>query len=230
MAKYISEPKTRVVMIEGNAVEQEYLAALISGVSGVILSNVYNSLEGAMAEFQETLPDLVILDLDGFMDFETDWIRELHRRLPHTALLMLSSEQSHDQVFSTFEAGISGWLQKPCTADQIVRAIFVLREGGAILGNQLARQVLDYFNARGKSVDGLTAREREILGHLVRGLAAPDIAARLCISKDTIRTHVRNILVKLKVNSRTEAIVKYLNPLAGAPGAEQLRLRLADKK
>ena len=154
MAKYISEPKTRVVMIEGNAVEQEYLAALISGVSGVILSNVYNSLEGAMAEFQETLPDLVILDLDGFMDFETDWIRELHRRLPHTALLMLSSEQSHDQVFSTFEAGISGWLQKPCTADQIVRAIFVLREGGAILGNQLARQVLDYFNARGKSVDG----------------------------------------------------------------------------
>ena len=207
------EPKTRVVMIVGNPVEQEYLSALVSGASGVILSNVYSSVDGAMAEFQETLPDLVLLDLDGLSNFENEWLRELHRRLPHTAVLVLSSEKDQDQVFSTLEAGVSGWLQKPCPAEQIVRAILVLREGGAVLGNQVARHVLDYFNARGKSVAVLSAREREILGHLVRGLPAPDISVKLGISKDTLRTHVRNILVKLKVNSRTEAVAKYLNPL-----------------
>ena len=213
MPKYILEPKTRVVMIVGNPVEQEYLSALVSGASGVILSNAYSSVDGAMGEFQETLPDLVLLDLDGLSNFENEWLRELHRRLPHTAVLVLSSEKDPDQVFSTLEAGVSGWLQKPCTAEQIVRAILVLREGGAVLGNQVARHVLDYFNARGKSVAALSAREREILGHLVRGLPAPDISVKLGISKDTLRTHVRNILVKLKVNSRTEAVAKYLNPL-----------------
>lgn len=230
MAKYISEPKTRVVMIEGDPVEREYLSALVSGASGVILSSVYSSVDGAMAEFQQTLPDLVILDLDGLTDFEIDWLRELHRRLPHSAVLVLSAETSHEQMFSTLEAGVSGWLQKPCTADQIVRAIFVLREGGAVLGNQLARHVLDYFNARGKSVDALTAREREILRHLVHGLTAPDISAALGITKDTLRTHVRNILVKLKVNSRTEAVAKYLNPLSSSPTAQQLKLKLAEKR
>ncbi len=213
MAKYVSDPKTRVAMIEGNPVEREYLSALVSAAPGVTLSNVYPSLAGTMDEFQETPPDLILLDLDGLADFESDWIRELHRHLPHAAVLILSSEKSSDQVFSTLETGVSGWLQKPCTADQIVRAIFVLREGGAVLGNQLARHVLEYFNARGKSVDALSSRERQILAQLVQGLSAPDIAARLGISKDTIRTHVRNILAKLKVNSRTEAVAKYLNPL-----------------
>ncbi len=200
-------------MIEGNPVEQEYLSALVSAAPGVNLANVYSSLAGSLDEFRESPPDVVLLDLDGLSDFETDWIRELHRHLPHAAVLILSSEKSSDQIFNTLETGVSGWLQKPCTADQIVRAILVLREGGAVLGNQLARQVLDYFNARGKSVDVLSSRERQILAQLVQGLSAPDIAARLGISKDTIRTHVRNILVKLKVNSRTEAVAKYLNPL-----------------
>jgi len=213
MAKFVSEPKTRVAMIEGNPVEREYLSALVSGASGIDLSSVFSGVDGALEDFQETQPDLVILDLDGLIDFDTDWIRDLHRCLPHTAVLILSSEKNHEELFSTLEAGVSGWLQKPCTADQIVRALYVLREGGAVLGNQLARHLLDYFNARGKSVDALTARERQILGHLVHGLAAPEIAAKLEISKDTLRTHVRNILAKLKVNSRAEAVAKYLNPM-----------------
>jgi two-component system nitrate/nitrite response regulator NarL len=61
-------------------------------------------------------------------------------------------------------------------------------------------------------VDALTAREREILGHLGRGAVAQDIATQLGISNDTVRTHMRNILVKLNAGSRAEALAKYLNP------------------
>jgi DNA-binding NarL/FixJ family response regulator len=84
--------------------------------------------------------------------------------------------------------------------------------GGAVLSNQVARQILDYFHARGTSVGTLTAREREVLSQLGQGTVSADIAVKLGITKDTFRTHVRSILSKLNANSRAEALAKYLNP------------------
>lgn len=212
VGKSLSDLKTRVVMIEGNPVEQEYLSALVGGAPGVTLIGAYNAINGALTELITETPDLVLIDLDGLEDFDAEWLRDLHRKLPHTSVLILSSEKSREQVFKTLEVGVSGWLQKPCSADQIVRAILVVREGGAVLGNQIARHILEYFQARGSSVESLTAREREILGHLGRGAVSAEISTMLGITRDTMRTHVRNILIKLKANSRTEAVAKYLNP------------------
>lgn len=212
VGKSLSDLKTRVVMIEGNPVEQEYLSALVGGAPGVTLIGAYNAIDGALTELITETPDLVLIDLDGLEDFDAEWLRDLHRKLPHTSVLILSSEKSREQVFKTLEVGVSGWLQKPCSADQIVRAILVVREGGAVLGNQIARHILEYFQARGSSVESLTAREREILGHLGRGAVSAEISTMLGITRDTMRTHVRNILIKLKANSRTEAVAKYLNP------------------
>ena len=212
MARSFSDLKTQVAMIEGNPVESEYLSALVGGAPGVTLTGVYNALEGTVSDLANEPPDLVLLDLDGLEEFAPDWLRSLHRKLPHTSVLILSSEKSREHVFSTLEMGVSGWLQKPCSADQIIRAILVLREGGAVLGNQIAGRILEYFHARGSSVESLTAREREILGHLGKGAVPTEISAMLGITKDTMRSHVRNILIKLKANSRTEAVAKYLNP------------------
>lgn len=216
VAKSFSDLKTRVALIEGNPVELEYLSALVGGAPGVALTATYEDLDGALADLAKEPPDVVLLDLDGLKDFAPEWLRNLHRTLPHTAVLILSSERARDEVFDILEAGVSGWLQKLSSADQIIRAILVLREGGAMLGNPIARHILGYFNARGHSVDALTTREREILGHLGRGAVAVDIAAKLGISNDTLRTHMRNILVKLNANSRTEALAKYLNPSANS--------------
>lgn len=202
----------RVTIIEVNPVEREYLLALIGGAPGVELLATYDRITGTMAQMEKERPDLVVVDLEDLSDFQMEWIWELHRKLPHTRVLILSDEKGREQVIQTLEAGVSGWLQKPSTADQIVRAILLLHEGGAVLSNQVARQMLDYFHARGASVGVLTVREREVLSHLGQGLVAAEIATKLGISRDTIRTHVRNILVKLKANSRAEAVAKYLNP------------------
>lgn len=199
-------------MIEGDPVELEYLSALVGGTPGVMLVGIYDRIDDTLLELANQPPDLVLLDLDGLKDFEPDWLRKLHRRLPHTSVLILSSEKSRENVFATLEVGVSGWLQKPCSADQIIRAILVVREGGAVLGNQIAHCVLKYFQARGNCVESLTDREREILGHLGKGLLPNQISTMLGITKDTMRSHVRNILLKLKANSRTEAVAKYLNP------------------
>ncbi len=212
LARSSSEVKIRVALVEANPVEREYLLALVDRAPGVTVSSVYSGLEGTLPALKKEQPDLVLIDLDALAGFDPEWLRELRARLPHTPLLVLSGEKNRDHVFNTLEAGVSGWLQKPCTPDQIVRAILALHEGGAVLSNQVARQILDYFHARGTSVGALTAREREVLGHLGQGAVAADIAARLGITRDTFRTHVRSILAKLKANSRAEAVAKYLNP------------------
>ena len=212
MAKDGTGTDIRVAVIEENAVEREYLLALVGGAPGVVVSAAYGGLDGAMAHLEKDPPDLVLIDLEALTNFQTDWIQELHRKLPQTSMLVLSAEKDRDEIFQTLEAGVSGWLQKPCTAKQLIRAILVLQEGGAVLSGEVSRQVLDYFHARGASVDSLTAREREVLGHLGQGCLAEDMATKLGISKETIRTHVRHILVKLKANSRAEALAKYPNP------------------
>jgi DNA-binding NarL/FixJ family response regulator len=212
MAKDATGTDIRVAVIEENPVEREYLQAVVGGAPGVAFTGMYGGLEGTMTHLQKDAPDLVLLDLEALTNFHTDWIQELHRKLPQTSMLVLSAEQDRDEIFRTLEAGVSGWLQKPCTAEQLIRAILVLSKGGAVLSSEVSWEVLAYFNARGASVDSLTAPEREVLGHLGQGCLAEHMATKLGISKETLRTHVRHILVKLKANSPAEAVAKYLNP------------------
>ncbi len=218
MAKYSRDVSIRlgirVVVIEPNPIEREYLFALVAGAPGVTLVNAYSGLASALPELEKDPPDLVIADLEGANRFAVTWVKQLHASLPHAAVLVLSGEESRDHVFAVLEVGVSGWLQKPCTAHQIVRAIVILQESGGILSSPVARKILDYFQARGSSVRHLSHREREILGLLGQAMQANHIAERLGLSPSTVRTHVRNILFKLKANTRAEAVAKYLNPAA----------------
>jgi DNA-binding NarL/FixJ family response regulator len=212
MAKYSRDINIRVAVIEPNPVEREYLLALVAGAPGVTLSGAYGSPAAALPELEKDPPDMVIADLEASNELAATWLKQLHTALPHASVLVLSTEKDRTHLFEALEAGVSGWLQKPCTADQILRAIVILQEGGAILSSPVAREILDYFHARGSSVDCLSHREREILGLLGQGMQAPDIAQKLGLSQSTVRTHVRNMLLKLKASSRTEALAKYLNP------------------
>lgn len=212
MAKYSGDANIRVAVIEPNAVEREYLLALVAGAPGVSLTDAYESLDSALPEFPKEQPDIVIADLAAGDQPAATWLKQLHACVPHTPVLVLSTDKDRDELFEALEAGVSGWLQKPCTADQILRAIVILYEGGAVLSSSVARKILQYFHARGSSVDGLSSREREILILLGQGIQAVDIAEKLGVSRSTVRTHVRNMLQKLNANSRAQAVAKYLNP------------------
>ena len=212
MARHSANLKISVTVIEQNPIEREYLLALVDGAPGITLSGAYGSLATALPELENDPPDLVVVDLEGLNGIAATWLKQLHAALPYTAVLVLSAEKDRDHLFQALEAGVSAWLQKPCTADQILRAIVVVHEGGAVLSSPVARKILEYFHARGSSIDCLSHREREILGLLGQGMQAADIALKLALSQSTVRTHVRNMLLKLKAGSRTEAVAKYLNP------------------
>jgi DNA-binding NarL/FixJ family response regulator len=214
MAKYSRDINIRVAVIEPNPVEREYLLALVAGAPGVTLSGAYGSPATALPELEKDPPNMVIADLEGPNGLAATLLKQLHTAVPHASVLVLSTEKDRDHLFQALEAGVSGWLQKPCTADQILRAVVVLHEGGAVLSSPVAHKILEYFHARGNSIDCLSGREREVLGLLGHGMQAADIAEKLGLSLSTVRTHVRNMLLKLKASSRTEAVAKYLNPPA----------------
>jgi DNA-binding NarL/FixJ family response regulator len=214
MDKYSSDANIRVAVIEPNPVEREYLLALVAGVPGVTLSGAYSGLAEALPELEKDPPDMVVADLEAPDDVAATWLKQLHTALPHTSVLVLAPEKDRDHFFQALEAGVSGWLQKPYTAEQILHAIKILHEGGAVLSSPVAHKILEYFRARGSSVACLSHREREILGFWGQGMQAAEIAEKLGLSRSTVRTHVRNMLLKLKASSPTEAVAKYLNPPA----------------
>jgi len=214
MATHTRDVSTTVAVIERNPVEREYLLALVAGAPGVTLSGAYSGMVAALPELEKDPPNLIIADLGDTDGLASTWLSQLHDALPLTSVLVLSTEKDREHLFQALEAGVSGWLQKPCTADQILRAIVVVHEGGAVLSSPVARKILEYFHARGNSINCLSPREREILSLMSQGLQALEIARELGLSQATVRTHVRNLLPKLKANSRTEAVAKYLNPPA----------------
>ncbi|MGO8927569.1 MAG: LuxR C-terminal-related transcriptional regulator [Limisphaerales bacterium] len=214
MARYSSDLNIRVALIDPNPVEREYLLGLVAGVPGVTLTGAYSGLAAALPELENDSTDMVIADLEAPNNSAATWLRQLHTAVPQASVLVLSAEKDRDHLFQALEAGVSGWLQKPCTADQILRAIVILHEGGAVLSGPVVRKILEYFRARGSAVGCLSPREREILGLLGQAVQAADIAQQLGLSQSTLRTHVRNMLLKLKASSRTEAVAKYLNPPA----------------
>jgi DNA-binding NarL/FixJ family response regulator len=204
----------RVAVIAPNPIEREYLLALVAGAPGVTRSNAYSSLAEALPEWEEDPPDMVVADLEAPDDSAATWLKQLRTALPHTCVLVLASEKDRDRLFQALEVGVSGWLQKPCTAEQILHAIMRLHEGGAVLSDPVAHKILEYFRARGSSVACLSHRERAILGFWSQGMQAAEIAEKLGLSRSAVRTHERNMLRKLQASSRTEAVAKHLNPPA----------------
>jgi DNA-binding NarL/FixJ family response regulator len=152
MARYTRDADINVAVIEPNPVEREYLLALVAGVPGVTLSGAYSGLAEPLPELEKAPPDMVVADLEASDDVAATWLKQLHTALPHTCLLVLATEKDRDHLFQALEAGVSGWLQKPCTTEQILHAIMVLQEGGAVLSSPVAHKILEYFRSRGSSV------------------------------------------------------------------------------
>ena len=126
---------------------------------------------------------------------------------------MLTVYEDSDSLFNSLKAGASGYLLKRTASSRLLEAIRDVHSGGAPMTPQLARRVVQFFSAPAKKVSpvaALTPGEREFLEQLANGYAYKEIADRMNISIDTVRSYVRTVYEKLHVHSRTEAVVKYL--------------------
>ncbi|MFI0742008.1 response regulator [Streptomyces sp. NPDC021100] len=180
----------------------------------------------AVAAVRAHAPDVVLLDvrMPGMDGIEAARVVCAESS---TKAVMLTTFDQDDYVYDALHAGASGFLLKDVRRDDLVHAVRVVVAGDALLAPSVARRLVADFTRRGPGVpedagrlDVLTARERETLLLLGRGLSNPEIAARLVVSEHTVKTHVSNVLAKLGLRDRVQAVICAYETGLIAPGAE----------
>jgi DNA-binding NarL/FixJ family response regulator len=188
------------------------LAALIESAPTLRLVGDYANAEIALKEIPQNTPDVVLMDINLPRMNGVECVRKLKAQLPHVQFLMLTVYEDSDSLFDSLRAGASGYLLKRTATKHLVEAIHDLHAGGSPMSPQMARRVVTLFNQSPQSeITQLTPTEREFLSQLAKGYTYKEIADRMHIAMDTVRTYVRKVYDKLHVHSRTEAVVKYLH-------------------
>ena len=201
-----------VGIVDSNERSRRYELALITGSPGMRVVWSCETARAAHACLDRHLPAIVVVALFLGDEPGTELIQELRERWPTVLPLLLIPDEQLWRAVEALEAGACGYLPSRCPAAELIGAIRTVYDGGAILGQPMAKSVVDYFRARGEVLKRLTQREREVLRCLCEGLSQMEIVARFGLSKETVRTHVRHLLEKLDVHSTTGAIAAYLNP------------------
>ncbi len=170
----------------------------------------------------ENKPDLVLMDIGMPIMDGVEAARLVKEALPETKVIMFTSHDTDDSVFAALSAGADGYCLKTLTAEQLLKAIDTVMDGAAWLDPGIARKVLKAASHGGggkpdasQSKEGgsgnpfaLSQREMEVLQLLVDGLSNQEIADKLCLGTETIKTHMRHIMRKLSVSDRTQAAIK----------------------
>jgi DNA-binding NarL/FixJ family response regulator len=140
-------------------------------------------------------------------------VQRLKAALPKVEFLMLTTYEDSDLIFKSLRAGASGYLLKRASATELMDAIEQVRGGGSPMSMPIARKVVNHFQniqqPQGE-MEKLTRREHEILSLLAKGYYYKEIADKLGLSVSTVRTHLHTVYGKLHVQSRTEAVIKFL--------------------
>lgn len=204
-----------VWLIEDHADFRKMVAWQINQIENFRCSGQFGSCEEALAALahgpkpQVVLCDIGLPGMDGIAG-----IREIKNRAPGTHVITLTVYDDHDKVFNAICAGASGYLLKNFSEEAIAGALREVLAGGAPMSPRVARMVLDMFsrqNVMPQRADyGLSAREKEILEWMVKGLIKKEIADRLGVSYHTVNNHLRSIYEKLHVHTRGGAVAKAL--------------------
>jgi DNA-binding NarL/FixJ family response regulator len=138
-------------------------------------------------------------------------IRELRERFPATSVVVISDDGDFHCIFDLLCAGASGYLLRSTSLPGLCDAVRQVAEGGAPMSPQIARKVIEFFHHRGADpTRALTPREREIVSGLVDGLSYKQIADRMHITVETVRSHIKSIYHKLHVHGKAELIARTL--------------------
>jgi DNA-binding NarL/FixJ family response regulator len=202
-----------VAIVEDDAGIREDLVALLNGSPGYRCVGACASGEEALIEIPFWRPEVVLMDINLPQMSGIECVARLKAKVPELLVLMLTVYEDGDSIFRALKAGASGYLVKRLASDKLLEAIQEVMAGGSPMSCHIARKVVQFFNQAGPSPEmseNLSPRELEILDLLVAGCFFKEIADRLGISGETVRTHVNHIYRKLHVRSRTEAVVKYL--------------------
>ena len=196
----------RVMLVDDHTMVRRGLATFIKAFDDLQLAGEAESGAEAIQLCARILPDVILMDMVmPDMDGATT-TRAIRQKFPQVQVIALTSFKEGDLVKNALEAGAIGYLLKDISADELHRAIRAAHAGRSTLSPAAAQALVETANQPPAPGLDLTEREREVLALMIEGLNNTQIAGRLTVSPSTIKSHVSNILAKLGVASRTEAV------------------------
>jgi DNA-binding NarL/FixJ family response regulator len=200
----------RVLLADDQALVRAGFGLILGAETDMDVVGEAGDGEEAVAVAAETRPDIVLMDvrmpkLDGI-----GATRRLLDGATGTKVLMLTTFDLDEYVVDAFRAGASGFLLKTAPPHQLVAAVRTVNEGDALLAPASTRRLIEEFArppAEAPALDALTARERDVLRLLARGLTNAEIAAKLVVEPSTVKSHVAGVLSKLDLRDRVQAVV-----------------------
>lgn len=205
------EHKIRIAILEDDVDILNYILLLLSKHDEIEVTGTFGDYAAAIKNIGTITVDVMIVDINLPGESGIDFVREAKPLFPAVQFIIYSSLFDTDTIFSALKAGSTGYLTKETPPDKLAGAIKDVYNGGSPMSFDIARKIVKSFHEYEKRPANvlLSQRENEIIHLLAKGLRYKEIADKLFLSTETVRTHIRNIYEKLQVNSRTDAINKY---------------------
>jgi DNA-binding NarL/FixJ family response regulator len=222
----MSSSPVRVLIVDDDDLMRAGLRAVLSSDGTIEVVGEAADGRAAVAQVRTHSPDVVLMDVRMP---EVDGIsatRDVVAASPETKVAILTTFEQDDYIFGALNAGASGFLLKRTKPEELIAAIHTLAAGDSLLSPSVTRRVIEEMTERPvadlsavKRLDELTAREREVLELIARGLSNGEIAAAFVIEESTVKTHVRRILMKLRLRDRVQAVIFAYESGLTSPGS-----------
>jgi DNA-binding NarL/FixJ family response regulator len=209
----MADAPVTLAIVEDQQGTREGLVRLMGLAQDIVCLGAYATGEEAVRAIPSLQPQVALIDINlpGMSGIEC--VSLLRARLPSLHMLMLTTYEESDLIFNSLRAGANGYLLKNMPADELVASVRQVQAGGAPMSMQIARKVVTHFHQMKEAaarMEQLSVRENEILRLLAKGRLYKEIADELGITMSTVRTHIHAVYGKLHVETRTEAVLKFL--------------------
>ena len=204
-----------VVIADDHALFRRGLTMVLESEVDIVVVGEANDGHEVVALAEKHMPDLVLMDVRMPGRGGIDAAQAIKDAVPHTKILMLTISDEEEDLYDAIKAGASGYLLKEISIEEVADSIRQVHAGQSLISPSMASKLLTEFAAMARKDEEkqqmptprLTDREMEVLTLVAQGLNNRDIAKELFISENTVKNHVRNILEKLHLHSRMEAVV-----------------------
>ena len=201
----------KVGVVEDNRTLREGFETLINRAADMQCVCTCSTVGEALKHIPQTKPDVVLMDIQLPDGTGIECTASIKEQIPEVQVVVVTVYEDTDRIFRALQAGACGYLLKREKPERIVEAIREANQGDVPMSPEIARKVIGQFQTQAQAtsdVETLTARENEVLRHVMHGMTNKEVADHMCVAVATIKFHLQHIYEKLHVHSRTEAAVK----------------------